>query len=111
VRAHVALARQRQRERYLDRSWRLNSQVPGPALRDSWPLTDVAQRIVDDALYSGRLSSRGAVRVHRLAWTVADVASVRTGHDVRPGADEVDVALRLRAGHPLQVRTLEKRAG
>ena len=35
-----------------------------------------AQRRLDDELYSGRLSRRGATRVHRLAWTVADLAGV-----------------------------------
>ena len=51
-----------------------------PLLRDEWPLPDDAQRRLDDELYSGRLSGRGATRVQRLAWTVADLADVdRTG--------------------------------
>ncbi len=36
-------------------------------------------------------------RVHRLAWTVADLPRSGAG----PGVDEVDVALRLRTGDPL----------
>ncbi len=47
-------------------------------------------------LYDGRLSRRGATRVHRLAWTVADLRRLD-----RPGLDEVDTALRLRTGDPL----------
>jgi magnesium chelatase family protein len=48
----------------------------------------------------------------RLAWTVADLASVRLGLDIRPGVDEVDTALRLRAGDPLDLRVaLEEQAG
>ena len=47
-------------------------------------------------LYGGRLTRRGATRVHRLAWTVADLRGVD-----RPGVAEVDVALRLRTGDPL----------
>ena len=35
-----------------------------------------ASRLVDDQLYDGRLTRRGATRVHRLAWTVADLAGV-----------------------------------
>ena len=60
-----------------------------------------AQRVVDQETYRGRLGTRGAVRVLRLAWTVADLASARSGEEVRPGVAEVDTALRLRVGHPL----------
>lgn len=106
VRARVERARQRQAERYAGESWRLNSQAPGPVLSARWPLTDGGRRMVDDETYTGRLSRRGATRVHRLAWTVADLAGVD-----RPGRDEVDVALRLRKGEPLLLATVERRAG
>ena len=46
-------------------------------------------------VHAGRLTRRGAVRVHRVAWTVADLAGVD-----RPGPDELDVALRLRNAEP-----------
>lgn len=106
VRARVERARLRQEARYSGCSWRLNGQAPGPMLSDVWPLTDEAQRAVDDEIYGGRLTRRGAVRVHRLAWTVADL------HEVdRPGLAEADVALRLRNGEPLLLATLERRAG
>jgi magnesium chelatase family protein len=104
VRVRVADARLRQAERYAGRSWRLNGQVPAPRLRDTWPLSADAQQLVDHQCFKGRLSARGAVRVTRLAWTVADLASVRLGRDVLPGVDEVGVALRLRAGDPLDLR-------
>jgi len=96
-------ARERQAERYAGCSWRLNGQAPGPVLRERWPLADEAQRRVDGELYAGRLSRRGGVRVHRLAWTVADLCEVE-----RPGPDELDVALRLRTGEPLMLATLER---
>jgi magnesium chelatase family protein len=112
VRDRVAAARDRQRRRYADRSWRLNSQVPSPRLKDTWPVAPAAQAVIDQECYRGRLSARGAVRVARLAWTVADLASVRQGRDVRPGLDEVDIALRLRAGDPLDLRVaLEENVG
>lgn len=112
VRARVAAARERQEARYADRSWRLNSQVPGARLKDTWPLTADAQRLIDEACYRGRLTARGAVRVARLAWSVADVASVRFGTDLTPGVEEVTSALRLRAGEPLDLRrALLERAG
>ena len=111
VRDRVARIRDRQHQRFRDESWRLNGQAPGAALRDSWPLRASAQRILQEAVYSGRLSSRGAVRVHRLAWTVADLRSISTGTDVTPGVDELDTALRLRTKQPLLLASLERRAG
>jgi magnesium chelatase family protein len=75
-------------------------------LRDRWPLTPSAQRLVDNQMFGGRLSQRGGVRVHRLAWTVADLAGVE-----QPGEAEAEVALRLRSGDPLLVSTLQRRAG
>ncbi|MCW2844044.1 MAG: Mg chelatase, subunit ChlI [Nocardioides sp.] len=106
VRARVAAARDRQQSRYAETSWRLNGHVPGPVLSAEWPLTKGGQRMVDDLVYDGKLSRRGAVRVHRLAWTVADLRGV-----ARPGEDETDVALRLRTGEPLLLSTLEARTG
>jgi magnesium chelatase family protein len=106
VRARVEQARERQAARYAGASWRLNSQAPGPLLRERWSLPDEAQRLVDDRVYAGRLTQRGATRVHRLAWTVADLQEAD-----RPGPAQVDVALRLRTGEPLLLATLERRAG
>ncbi len=109
VRARVEAVRELQRVRYDDCGWRLNAQVPSTALRDRWPLSQSAARALSEDVYTGRLSSRGAVRVHRLAWTVADLASVTTGRDVTPGHAELDVARQLRMGDPLQVHVLERR--
>jgi magnesium chelatase family protein len=105
VRARVTAARDRQAERYADLGWRLNAHLPGPVLTDRWPLTPDGARLVDDQLWSGRLTRRGVTRVQRLAWTVADLAGVD-----RPGVAEADVALRLRSGEPLLAATL-RRAG
>ena len=106
VRTRVEAARLRQEQRYAGAGWRLNGQVPGAALREHWPLHRKAQQHVDNQLFGGRLSQRGGVRVHRLAWTVADLAGVE-----QPGEAEVDVALRLRSGDPLMAATLARRAG
>jgi len=107
VRARVTAARERQRRRFDGRSWRLNSQIPSPLLKREWAVAPEAQRVVDTETYDGRLSVRGAVRVLRLAWTVADLRSVRTGRDLRPGPAEVAAALRLRSGDPLDLRTID----
>ena len=106
VRSRVEAARRRQHERYAGGGWRLNAHVPGSVLRQRWPLTSAAQRHVDNQMFGGRLSQRGGVRVHRLAWTVADLSGV-----AQPGEVEVEIALRLRSGDPLQVATIERRAG
>jgi magnesium chelatase family protein len=105
VRQRVTAARLRQFERYADRSWRLNSQAPGPALQREWPLTAQLQQKVDDEIYAGRLTRRGATRVHRLAWTIADLDRVDA-----PGHAQLDAALRLRSGAPLLDASLSRKA-
>ena len=39
-------------------------------------MTPEAHQLVDDWLWSGKLTRRGVTRVHRLAWTIADLAEV-----------------------------------
>lgn len=106
VRARVAAAREVQAERYAGQPWRLNGHVPGPRLRERWPLSAAGDALVDAAVFSGRLTRRGATRVHRVAWTVADLAGLP-----QPGVREVDVALRLRGAEPLLEAQLHRRAG
>ena len=77
VLARVVTARERQAERYAGTPWRLNADLPGPVLRERFPLSEDAQRRLDTELYAGSLTRRGATRVHRLAWTVADLAARR----------------------------------
>jgi magnesium chelatase family protein len=101
IRERVTLARQRQAERYEGLPWRLNADVPGPDLLQHHPLTEGATRALDDRIYAGRLTRRGGTRVHRLAWTVADLRGLE-----RPDVPEVDVALRLRTGEPLLLSAL-----
>ncbi|HEX7739479.1 MAG TPA: ATP-binding protein, partial [Marmoricola sp.] len=81
--------------------WSLNAHAPGPVLKRRWPLSEPATRELRKHLLGGALTHRGSVRVHRLAWTVADLAGVE-----QPGRDELAVALRLRRGEPLESRTL-----
>jgi magnesium chelatase family protein len=105
IRRRVEAARERQRERYSGLPWRLNVHAPGPALRERWPLAETAMRRLEDEVYAGKLTRRGAVRVHRVAWSVADVAGV-----ARPGARELDVALRLRRADPLSLASIPRPA-
>lgn len=105
VRRRVTAARERQAARFADRGWRLNGHVPGPLLAAEWPLPRAAARLVDDAMYGGQLSRRGVTRVHRLAWTLADLR----GAD-QPQEDDVAAALALRTGRPLASATLRRAA-
>ncbi|KRC46152.1 MULTISPECIES: YifB family Mg chelatase-like AAA ATPase [unclassified Nocardioides] len=111
VQARVAEARRRQLSRFEGRDWRLNSQIPSPRLKDTWPVHPDGKALIDAETFGGRLSARGAVRVQRLAWTVADLQSVRSGRDIDPGEAEVAVALRLRTGRPLDVATVRPAEG
>jgi magnesium chelatase family protein len=52
-------------------------------------------------VYGGSLSRRGATRVHRVAWTVADLR----GHD-EPTVSDVEAAIALRTGRPLPLLAL-----
>jgi magnesium chelatase family protein len=101
VAARVAAARARQAERYAGTPWRLNADVPGPVLAARWPLPEGTQHLVDDHLCRGRVTRRGAARVHRLAWTVADLWGRET-----PDLETAEVALRLRSGDPLPASCL-----
>ena len=105
VRARVSAARERQAARHDGRSWRLNGQVPGQVLQNEMPLSAQGQRKVDDEMYGGRLSRRGATRVHRIAWTLADLR----GAD-GPSVADVETALQLRQGHPLGSAALRRAA-
>jgi magnesium chelatase family protein len=106
IRARVVAARARQEERYAGRGWRLNGHAPGPALRDRWPLQPAATADLEDAVLAGRLTRRGATRVHRVAWTVADLR-----HVDRPGPYELDIALRLRRSEPLMLDMMQVATG
>ena len=105
VRERVAAARDRQQVRYAGREWRLNSQVPSAILVREWPLPDAGAARLEREVLDGHLSRRGAVRVHRLAWTVADLC----GRD-RPSVSDVDTAFRLRQGEPLLRDAVARRA-
>ena len=105
VRHRVTLARERQAERFAGRGWRLNGQVPSPALAREWSLDAVSTDLLERQISEGRLTRRGMVRVHRVAWTLADLAG-----SACPGPTEVEQALRLRAGDPLLASALTRGA-
>jgi magnesium chelatase family protein len=91
VAARVLVARQRAARRLVDTPYRLNGDVPGWVLRRRFPLLGDVAHPVEQALSRGLLSARGADRVVRLAWTMADLA----GHD-NPSLLDVGTALAYR---------------
>jgi len=95
VAARVLEARERAARRYVGTPWRVNADVPGPVVRRRFGLDAEARAPLDLALSRGMVSARGADRVVRVAWTVADLA----GRD-RPTRADVAAALLHRDAGP-----------
>jgi len=91
VAARVAEARQATAARLAGTPWRVSSDVPGPELRLRWAIAPRLLRGLDTQHANGRISARGRDRVHRLAWTIADLS----GHG-SPTSDDVEEAMLLR---------------
>ena len=66
---------------------------PGSALRRSFAPQTGALTSLDRAMELGQVSARGADKIIRVAWSLADLA----GKD-QPGADQVDLAIGLWLG-------------
>ncbi|MBD0291988.1 MAG: YifB family Mg chelatase-like AAA ATPase [Jiangellaceae bacterium] len=89
----VAIARDRQRRRLAGTPWRVNGEVPGPALRRELRPSTVSLQPLHEALSRGQLTARGADRVLRVAWTLSDLA----GRDL-PSRQDVARAVGIRLG-------------
>ena len=97
VAARVGSARAAARERLTATPWTTNSEVPGTWLRARLGGDRSLLGDLDRALERGTLSLRGADRVLRVAWTLADLAGRGS-----PGVAEIGQALLLRTrGHGL----------
>jgi magnesium chelatase family protein len=95
VRARVVAARSRAQRRAdrLEMPSALTSRYPSSALRGDLAPAPEAADLLGRAVGSGRLSARGADRVVRVAWSLADLGGAE-----RPGLAEVGRALTLRDG-------------
>ena len=91
----VAAARERAARRLAGTPWRLNAEIPGAELRRTFPPERGALRSLDRAMELGQASARGADKIVRVAWSLADLAG-----KPRPGAGEVDLAIGLWLGVP-----------
>jgi magnesium chelatase family protein len=93
VAQRVAAARERCAARLAGTSWRVNAEVPGAALRRSFPPQPGALKSLDRAMELGQVSARGADKIVRVAWSLADL----DGKD-QPGADQINLAIGLWLG-------------
>jgi len=93
VAARVAAARDRMAHRLSGTAWRLNAEIPGSELRRSFSPEPGALRPLDRAMELGQVSARGADKIVRVAWSVADLAG-----KPRPGSDEIATAIGLWLG-------------
>jgi magnesium chelatase family protein len=93
VAGRVAAARDRATSRLAGTPWRLNAEIPGAELRRAFPPEQGALKSLDRAMELGQVSARGADKIVRVAWSVADLAGKPC-----PGAGEIDVAIALWLG-------------
>jgi magnesium chelatase family protein len=93
VAARVVQARERAARRLRGTRWRLNAEIPGGELRREFRPEPAALAPLERAMDLGQISARGADRIIRLSWTLADLAGVD-----RPRLGEVGYALGLWLG-------------
>jgi magnesium chelatase family protein len=93
IAARVLVARSRMAARYTGSPWRTNADVPATVLAERWPLRGDALTLLGKAMDQGALTARGFGRVHRLAWTAADLDG-----SAWPDRGHVGRALSLRLG-------------
>ena len=93
VAARVQAARSRAARRLAGTTWRLNAEIPGSVLRRTFRPAAGALAPLERAMDRGLISARGADRIIRMSWTLADLAGVD-----RPRHAEISAALGLWLG-------------
>jgi magnesium chelatase family protein len=93
VAARVQQARLRAASRLEGTRWRLNAEIPGSELRRRFRPAPGALAPLERAMDRGQVSARGADRIIRLSWTLADLAG-----EARPRVAEIGTALGLWLG-------------
>ena len=89
VRERVLQARERAQERWKEQGIVLNARIPSRILKQR--LDSATKNRLDQLVGSGRISMRGADRICRVAWTVADLH----GRD-KPSREDFGLAYSLR---------------
>lgn len=87
----VLNARARAARRFADTGWNSTAEVPAKLLASRWPMDSTARDDLWRAVSSNAISLRGADRVARLAWTIADLEGLS-----RPNRECVAEAITLR---------------
>ncbi len=93
IAARVAAARRRQRDRWNERGFRTNAELPARSIATAAALTEEAERLVARAVDDDGLTGRAAHRVIRVARTICDLAGAE-----HIGIGAVREALTLRVG-------------
>lgn len=93
VRERVVHARERAAHRLKGTGFSLNVELPGPWLRRNSKIPDALLDRLDRAVDERRLSMRGADRVARLMWTLADLEGKAV-----PDSEDLARSLALRTG-------------
>jgi magnesium chelatase family protein len=93
VAQRVAAARERCAARLSGTPWQVNAEVPGAELRRSFPPRPGALTSLERSMELGQVSARGADKIIRVGWSLADLAA----RD-RPGPDEINLAIGLWLG-------------
>jgi magnesium chelatase family protein len=91
IRSRVVAARAIAVERLRGTQWRMNAEVPGPRLRELFPLPAAAHSVLTSSGKSQRYSPRGLDRIAQLAWTVSDLKQQKS-----PTPEDVLKAVELR---------------
>lgn len=92
LRSQVSEARRRAKERLSGTTFDLNSEIPGSALRQMFPLPPETSAQLDRAFERGQMSMRGFDRIIRVCWTLADLSG-----ESEPTPQHVSQALALRS--------------
>jgi magnesium chelatase family protein len=93
VAERVAAARERSAARLAGTPWRLNAEIPGAQLRRAFTPQPGSMKPLERVMELGQVSARGADKIIRVAWSLADLAGAG-----RPGVDEVSLAIGLWLG-------------
>jgi magnesium chelatase family protein len=95
IAARVVNARALAADRFKEKLWKLNSQIPSRELRTTYKPEKSAMNFLHDELDKERLTARGLHKIIRLAWTLADLAGhstpllsdVKRAHQLREGSE------------------------
>lgn len=91
IQSRVIAARERALHRLKNTPWRVNSQVPGSYMRRCMKLDEKITDLLSSAVDTGIISLRGADRVLRVSWTIADLQEKTT-----PDFEDIAKAMELK---------------